>query len=107
MGEVARATGLSVNAVYRAIWNGELRASKLRGRLRIQDADVDSWVDAGRSDSNLHASVDGRSVPTPAPRPRPGRGLRELSKPPHADQAGEQADSPRCSLALGKEVIQE
>ena len=44
--EVGRATGLSANAVYRAIWNGELRASKLRGRLRIQIADVDAWVDA-------------------------------------------------------------
>jgi excisionase family DNA binding protein len=30
--EVAQLTGLSLNAVYRAIWSGELQGSKLRGR---------------------------------------------------------------------------
>ena len=42
--EVAEATGLSSNAVYRAIAVGELRASKLRGRLRVQLADLDAWI---------------------------------------------------------------
>ncbi len=46
--EVARATGLSANAIYRAIASGELRASKLRGQLRIQNSDVEAWVDAAR-----------------------------------------------------------
>ncbi len=75
--DVAETTGLSPNAVYRAIWDGELRASKLRGRLRIQPADFDAWID-----SNL---VTTRGVNNPPPAPaRPlrrnglGRGLREL-----------------------------
>jgi excisionase family DNA binding protein len=44
--DVAAMTGLSDTAVYRAIAAGELRAAKLRGRLRIRIADVDSWIDA-------------------------------------------------------------
>jgi excisionase family DNA binding protein len=73
--EVAEGTGLSSNAVYRAIAAGELRASKLRGRLRVQLADLDVWIDSnvvcarGTNDPArvglLHA---GRSA----------RGLREL-----------------------------
>jgi excisionase family DNA binding protein len=59
--EVAEATGLSRNAVYRAIWEGELRASKLRGRLRVQLADLDLWVD-----SNLVTARGVDEVP-PAP----------------------------------------
>lgn len=77
VGEVADATGLSPNAVYRAVAVGELRASKLRGRLRIQLADLDAWID-----SNLVTSRGSREEP-PAParppgRDGPGRGLREL-----------------------------
>lgn len=44
--DVADATGLSPNAVYRAISAGELCASKLRGRLRVRLEDVDGWIDA-------------------------------------------------------------
>jgi excisionase family DNA binding protein len=75
--EVAEATGLSSNAVYRAISDGQLRASKLRGRLRVQLADLDAWID-----SNL---VTTRGMPTTPPAPArplgrngPGRGLLEL-----------------------------
>ena len=75
--QVAEATGLSRNAVYRAISDGELRASKLRGRLRVQLADLDAWID-----SNL---VTTRVVPEEPPAPArlpgrngPGRGLLEL-----------------------------
>ena len=39
--QVAEATSLSPNAIYRAIRNDELRASKLRGRLRVQEF---SWT---------------------------------------------------------------
>jgi excisionase family DNA binding protein len=75
--EVAEATGLSSNAVYRAISDGQLRASKLRGRLRVQLADVDAWID-----SNL-VTTRGTSAESPAParpprRNGPGRGLLEL-----------------------------
>jgi excisionase family DNA binding protein len=75
--EVSRITGLSANAVYRAIWSGELCASKLRGRLRVQKSDVEAWVVAGRV-------APPRAEPQPPPRAcrrrpaGPGRGLREL-----------------------------
>jgi excisionase family DNA binding protein len=76
--EVGRVTGLSANAVYRAIWNGELRASKLRGRLRVQSAEVDAWVDAGRVSTRRAR----QERPAPARTSRalavPGHGLREL-----------------------------
>jgi excisionase family DNA binding protein len=77
VGEVANATGLSPNAVYRAVAAGELRASKLCGRLRIQLADLDFWID-----SNLVGCRGSLEVPPPPARPPgrngPGRGLREL-----------------------------
>ena len=62
--EVAEATGLSPNAVYRAIWDGELPASKLRGRLRVQIADLDAWID-----SNLVAARGGQHEPPAQARP--------------------------------------
>jgi excisionase family DNA binding protein len=73
--EVAEATGLSSNAVYRAIAAGELRASKLRRRLRVQRADLDAWIDSNvvcvRGAANLEMAL--------ALRPgRAGHGLREL-----------------------------
>ena len=75
--QVAEATSLSPNAIYRAIWNGELRASKLRGRLRVQRGDLDAWID-----SNLVATRGTpEEPPTPARPPGrngPGRGLLEL-----------------------------
>jgi excisionase family DNA binding protein len=73
--EVAEATGLSSNAVYRAIAAGELRASKLRRRLRVQTADLDAWIDA-----NVVCARGADELP-PTPTLRPGRfghGLREL-----------------------------
>lgn len=75
MSEVAEATGLSSNAVYRAIAAGELRASKLRRRLRVQAADLDAWIDA-----NV-VCARGSDDPPPPRRSLPGspsRGLREL-----------------------------
>ena len=73
--EVGEATGLSSNAVYRAIAAGELRASKLRGRLRVQLADLDAWIDSNivcaRGDDAWSAA------PTQVLRAG-GRGLREL-----------------------------
>jgi excisionase family DNA binding protein len=73
--EVAEATGLSSNAVYRAIAAGELRASKLRRRLRVQSADLDAWIE-----SNV-VCARGADEPPPEHRLVPGhagRGLREL-----------------------------
>lgn len=75
--DVAEATGLSPNAVYRAIWDGELRAAKLRGRLRVKLADLDAWID-----SNLVTTRGAHQEPPPPARPPgrngPGRGLLEL-----------------------------
>jgi excisionase family DNA binding protein len=75
--QVAEATGLSPKAVYRAVADGELRASKLRGRLRIQLADLDAWID-----SNLITSSGSHEEPTPPACPPgrngTGRALREL-----------------------------
>lgn len=75
--DVAEAIGLSTNAVYRAISAGELRASKLRGRLRVQRSDLDRWID-----SNV-VCARGRENWVATPRQisgagRSGRGLREL-----------------------------
>ena len=44
--DVAKLTGLSRKAVYRAIQDRELRAAKLRGRLLIRPTDFDAWFDA-------------------------------------------------------------
>ncbi len=78
--EVAEATGLSSNAVYRAISAGELRASKLRGRLRVQAADLDAWIDSNvvsaRGDADWSSALD-RLLRAG----RAGRGLRELLEP--------------------------
>ena len=72
--EVAEATGLSANAVYRAIAAGELRASKLRRRLRVQRADLEAWIDA-----NVVCARGAAEPPSrPLTRGRAGRGLREL-----------------------------
>ena len=60
--EVAEATGFSRNAVYRAIAAGELRASKLRGRLRVQLADLDAWIESNVLPGPPHGEVLARPV---------------------------------------------
>ena len=71
--EVAKATGLSPNAVYRAIWDGELPASKLRGRLRVQIADLDAWIDSNLVAARARtARAPGPGPPTEAKRAGPG-----------------------------------
>ena len=73
--EVAEVTGLSSNAVYRAIAAGELRASKLRRRLRVQRADLKAWIDANVVCTRGAGEPPAESRLTPG---RAGRGLREL-----------------------------
>jgi excisionase family DNA binding protein len=75
--EVAQMTGLSLNAVYRAIWSGELEGSKLRGRIRVLARAIDAWVDAGRISTGPPARAHPTSVRR-LPQATPGRGLREL-----------------------------
>lgn len=43
--EVADLTGLSKNSIYRAIEDGELRAFKLRSRLRVDPDDIHDWLE--------------------------------------------------------------
>jgi len=46
--EVADITGLSRSAIYRAVEDGELAASKLRGRIRIEESEVEAWKNRSR-----------------------------------------------------------
>jgi excisionase family DNA binding protein len=43
--QVAESCGLSTRAIYRAIDRGELRATRLCGRLRVRSADVQEWIE--------------------------------------------------------------
>lgn len=78
--EVAEATGFSTNAVYRAIWSGELRASKLRGRLRVQAADIEVWIETNVVVASRSTHHKPRVVVHPPRRSGSARGLRELLK---------------------------
>jgi excisionase family DNA binding protein len=66
--DVSRETGLSYDAVRRAIAAGELKATRLRRRLLVRREWVDEWVQAGIVTPALSA-ID---VPR-RPRPRPAR----------------------------------
>lgn len=44
--DAAEFTGLSYHAILRAIHDGELRASKLRGRFVLRAEWVEEWIDA-------------------------------------------------------------
>ncbi len=46
--QVAELTGLSRAAIYRAVEEGELRASKLRGRIRVEEAELAAWKERAR-----------------------------------------------------------
>jgi excisionase family DNA binding protein len=59
--DVAAACRLSEKAVRRAIDDGELRAVKLRSRLRITPQDLAAWIEASRA---------GTTSATNTPRPR-------------------------------------
>ena len=61
--EVADTTGLSESAVYRAIAVGELRASKLRGRLRVRLADLEDWIEANLVSPESNASRSNPHTP--------------------------------------------
>lgn len=81
---VASMTGLSDTAVYRAIAAGELRAAKLRGRLRIRVADIDAWIESSAVrpvPTEPEASTSrarGARFSAVAAVAHNGRGLREL-----------------------------
>jgi excisionase family DNA binding protein len=76
--DVAELAGLSGMAVYRAISAGELRASKLRGQLRIRPEDFDKWVDESVVDAARGYEPSRVTVAPSVSQGRSGRGLREL-----------------------------
>jgi excisionase family DNA binding protein len=69
--DVARRFGLSRKAVYRAVARGELRAARIRSRLRIDPGDLETWFQA-----NLVDPID-PPITVPARLP-PSTGLRRL-----------------------------
>lgn len=56
--QVAELTGLSRAAIYRAVYRaveeGELPASKLRGRVRVEEADLAAWKERMRVTPRPH-----------------------------------------------------
>jgi hypothetical protein len=92
--EVARATCLSVNAI---IWSGELRASKLRGRIRVPAEALTTRVDQARVLTNPPSASARRPWPLEPPSRRRGGGLRELlqaaGSPP---SQGTHEEAPAC-----------
>lgn len=50
--EIAALTGLSYRSVLRAIEDGELRAFRLRGRLRVDHGDYEAWKEAHRVETD-------------------------------------------------------
>ncbi len=72
--QVARHTGLSRKAIYRAIERGDLRAYRLCGRLRIKPDDEQAWLEANR------VTVAAGPVEPPPPRPRPAAAEHSLRR---------------------------
>lgn len=70
--DVARITGLSEYTIRAAVRDGELKASKLRNRIRIHPDELAAWVDAGRVQAATDLPREAVRV-TPRPRtPNPG-----------------------------------
>lgn len=63
--DVAELVQLGPEAVRRAVRRGELRASKLGGRIRIRRDDVNAWIEA--------QTLATPAMPAPAAAPRPSR----------------------------------
>jgi hypothetical protein len=67
---------MSRKAVYRAVARGELRASRILSRLRIDPRDVEAWIRSNLVDA-------GCPVPAPTPSRLPAAtGLRRLLPEP-------------------------
>jgi excisionase family DNA binding protein len=73
--EIASICGLSPRAIYRAISRGELRATRLCGRLRCRTVDVELWIDRNR----IHPAPTFKQLPPDGRNVRGGRGsLRQM-----------------------------
>lgn len=64
--DAAQIVRLSAYTVRQAIREGELRASKLRGRLRIHPDDLAAWIDQGRLATIKPAARGTAAAPLPA-----------------------------------------
>ena len=64
--QVADLVSLSAYTVRAAIRDGDLAATKIRGRLRIEPDAVADWIDRGRV--RVTRTSDGPRVVDPAPR---------------------------------------
>jgi excisionase family DNA binding protein len=78
--DVAELAGLSQMAVYRAIHDGELKAAKLRGKLRIRPKDFERWIDESsveptRTREPIAAATQAKSAASG------GSGLKALLEP--------------------------
>ncbi len=71
--DVATITGFSAYTIRAAVRDGELRAVKLRGRIRIDPPDFRSWVDEHEVEPESPAAAGGVSM-RPVPRTRPPAG---------------------------------
>ncbi len=67
--DAARITGLSPYTIRAAVRDGELPASKLRGRIRIHPDHLAGWIDNSRITPT--PTLDGPRASIPTPRPRP------------------------------------
>ncbi len=74
--QVAKRTGLSRKAIYRAIERGELTAFRLCGRLRIHPDDEHNWIE-----NNRVTPIEPPEFPAPRRRPAESQhSLRRLLK---------------------------
>ncbi|MHB1538676.1 MAG: helix-turn-helix domain-containing protein [Solirubrobacteraceae bacterium] len=71
--QVSELAQMSYHAVLRAINDGQLAASRLRGRLRVRRIDFDAWVEESRV-----TPVAAARVP-----PADAAPLRRASRSPH------------------------
>lgn len=87
--DVAAFTGLTAYTIRQAIRDGELPASKIRGRLRLDSDDVLAWIDDNRVTPAAAASAGQHPRPlAPVSRTRPpAGGYRALAKQMREDAA--------------------
>jgi excisionase family DNA binding protein len=71
--DVARVTGLSAYTVRAAVREGDLVASKLRGRIRVHPEALAAWIDESRV-RPVGSSPRDLTRPTPHPRAAPPSG---------------------------------
>lgn len=65
--DVAIIVGMTDDTVRQAIRDGELPASKLRGRIRITQADVHAWINAAAITPTPTRAADRRPVTIQVP----------------------------------------